>query len=154
MSAFILIISLVLSLPACHLASSIQILTDAALLNALRNTNITDIIMLKSIKLGEEQHCCRRHASRLTPMRITGPQWSYVTPPITLTRNVTVSSLSTSLVLDLDFFPDTIYLGANVLLTFSNMTIINGKRKFPLGECHDASCSSYVSQLSLQVTSD
>jgi serine/threonine protein kinase len=36
--------------------------------------------------------------------------------------------------IDLDFVPDTLHLGPNVVLTFFSINILNGKRKIPLGE--------------------
>jgi hypothetical protein len=65
---------------------------------------------------------------------IAGSTWSYVTPPIIISRNVTISGSSPSVKIDLDFVPDTLHLGRNVQLTFFSINILNGKRKVPLGE--------------------
>ena len=64
----------------------------------------------------------------------SGPTWAYVTMPIWVQRNLTISSSSTATAfeLDMDFYPDILHLGDHVFLTFSNLTIVNGKRKAPL----------------------
>ena len=119
-----------------RLAISLQVSTDSALLSALKNNNITDIVLTKSIKLGENRHASSlKRIAPSHPFEHVGSIWSYINPPIRLERNVTLTSSSPSVVLDLDFYADTLHLGYNVMFTFNNMAILNGKRKFPLGEC-------------------
>ena len=70
LTVFLLSLLLLRILPASLAATSVQVQTDAALLSALRNKVISEIVVAKNIKLGENGEPCKESRMLTSVVRV------------------------------------------------------------------------------------
>lgn len=95
-----------------QVSSQVSIINDIQLLASIRNQSIDVISLAEDV--------------------ILGTSWAYIDPPITISRNLTITSEGGMFVIDLNYYADVFFLGPRVILTYANITLRRKKRKHPL----------------------